>query len=59
VPNKSYFHEIKVTANKIKEGIRCIKRGRITSNPLYSEKTSSENKDKNKTKPMLKTLGSQ
>jgi len=58
-PIKSYFQEIKAIPNKTNEGIRCIKNGNTASQPLYSEKTSNENKDKNIINPILKILGSQ
>ena len=39
--------------------MRCIKRGKTMSTPLYSEKTSSENKDKKRINPILEILGNQ
>lgn len=58
-PICSCFQVKAITPSKTNEGKRCIKRGRKTFQPLNSENTSSENKDRNKTNPILKTLGNQ
>jgi len=59
VPTKSYFQEITTTPHKTSEGKRCMKSAKRISQPVYSEKTSRANKDKNKTNAMLKILGNQ
>ncbi len=58
-PTRSYLQAIKTIPNKTKEGIKCVSKGKITLQPLYSEKTSSENKDKKTMKQILKIRGIQ
>ena len=55
-PIKGYSKAIKVTKTRAMEGVKWIIRGRITSKPLNSLKTSSANKDKNIIKEMLNIL---
>lgn len=59
VPINSYFHASAIINRSMKDGNKCIKRGKITANPVYEEKTSRAKMEINNTNPILRIRGAQ
>ena len=58
-PKRSCFQAMIIITSKMRAGKRCIRSAGTMAQPAYCPKTSSENKDKKRTKPRLRILGSQ